>query len=381
MLAGQWFGELLGYAKGLCVIEIDDLPSGYQGRATFFQEGLENDLVFITKFSIAGRAESASFVARVEYEMVGEAIPASTSDLAKASQGFVLPNEVLVSLSVKADRMDVALTTLDRATDGSSKTVGTLSGVAHRPGVPNSSIVLADETIKDWDSFRDYVLSQREHQSVFRGQMKPYPLRTSFHRTSRKDLYRFAVDDVRRALSSAINVLDRRFDLKDPDDRASFWYLLQHHGFPTPLLDWSASPFVAAYFAFSGVTNETEGSVRIFEFELERWHQDQAPSLSTLNVRPHVTFFQPYPLSNPRAVAQQAWCSICTVDNVEQFVKLHEDARGCRYLKAFDLPKSARAKVMQELRLMGITAASLMPGLDGVFADLKERLFPTVFDR
>jgi hypothetical protein len=36
---------------------------------------------------------------------------------------------------------------------------------------------------------------------------------------------------------------------------------------------------------------------------------------------------------------------------------------------------------MQELRLMGITAASLMPGLDGVFADLKERLFPTVFDR
>jgi len=41
-----------------------------------------------------------------------------------------------------------------------------------------------------------------------------------------------------------------RFSADIPQDIYNFWIYLRHHGFPSPLLDWTLSPYIAAAFCF-----------------------------------------------------------------------------------------------------------------------------------
>ncbi len=46
----------------------------------------------------------------------------------------------------------------------------------------------------------------------------------------------------------------------------SYMVYLRHHGFPSPLLDWSRSPNIAAFFAFRSAVTPREGKVSIYAF-------------------------------------------------------------------------------------------------------------------
>lgn len=44
-----------------------------------------------------------------------------------------------------------------------------------------------------------------------------------------------------------------------PDDRLEMMFLMQHHGMPTRLLDWSENAFIALFFALSNVDKSEDG--------------------------------------------------------------------------------------------------------------------------
>jgi len=250
------------------------------------------------------------------------------------------------------------------------------SAILRQGNARAESNVETKSDVRNWDSFKSYVASLTPEQYVFRGQAASWPLRTAFHRSTRSDLLPFIQRDVPSLLNNLSGKLRHLYDLSNPTMNASFWALAQHHGYPTPLLDWTYSPFVAAYFAYASVSpKQTTGSVRIFGLDRQRW-TTTSQVFHLTHSYPMVRLFEPFVLENDRSIPQQSIMMISNIDDIEDFISWHEATEKQKYLFAIDLPVSERIRVLSELRLMGISAGGLFPGIDGTCRDLKERFFP-----
>lgn len=236
--------------------------------------------------------------------------------------------------------------------------------------------VLAE--IATWSDFTTYCSRLPERSRVFRGQNTGARLRTAFHRRGRSNLFRFMNQDMKGAYRALSGKTRHRFDEGVPDENAAFMNLLQHHGFPTPMLDWTESPFIAAYFAFHHrrhAKEDQDEKVRILCFDAEAWQRDLRAYPFLIGVGPHVTVLMPLAIENPRASPQQALSMITNIDDIERYIRELEASKGTVYLQAIELPYGERSEALKDLAMMGITQGTLFPGIDGTCEDLRDRYF------
>ncbi len=229
------------------------------------------------------------------------------------------------------------------------------------------------EKFSSWDDFTDKMAGPTYKGWAFRGQAdSTWRLMSTLGRYLNAYIAEKHWEDQEERINRLFQRKAHLFltHIPDPADTFQWLALMQHHGAPTRLLDFTWSPYVAAFFALERATKEgvvwalnPKRLVNITE-TLEKFLDGSLPGA--------IGFGEPFVL-NGRLIAQSGTFVVTRKVGtpIEDVVcAFPEDT-----LVKLQLPAdSIRAAGMRTLFMMNITNATLFPDLDGLARSLAYEL-------
>jgi len=248
--------------------------------------------------------------------------------------------------------------------------------------------------LKSWTEYKSFV-SSLSGNWVFRGQQSAHwDLRNAIERTDFIHLYKgIELDFLAEFQRGARNYLNKD---ETPEHIIEWLALMQHHGAPTRLLDFTRSPFIAAYFAYEQCSVKHNANIGIWTINVKHlkdrsleilsknFSEAVSESKNLINEKLFEKIYyennsrlvfpiEPFRMNRRYSLQQSVFVSTGTGEEpfMQQLTFLGDDIS--KAVIKIELPAALQKEVLRDLQRMNLNRASIFPDLDGYAIALKLR--------